>query len=116
MRKFGKSLLAAAAAASLWFLYSYGREILWWVESRGTFQFAMLDEVSVWFYRERGADGQPSSPYRLSRHLSIIDPLDGPNWEIRIAGWIPATGALSILAVAGFTLTSFGKRGRDDVA
>jgi hypothetical protein len=116
MRTFGTSLLAVVAAASLWFLYSYGYEVFRLVEGQGTFQFAMLDEVSVWFYRERGADGQPSSPYRLSRHLSIIDPLDGPNWEIRIPGWIPATGALSIIAVAGFALTSFGKRGRDVVA
>ena len=113
MRKFGTSLLAVAAAASLWFLYSFGHEIVRLVEGQGTFQFAMLDEVSVWFYRERGADGQPSTPYRMSRHLSIIDPLDGPNWEIRIPGWIPAAGALSILGVAGFTLTLSGKRGQD---
>jgi hypothetical protein len=111
MRILGTSVLAVAAAASLWFLCTFGYEVFRLVEGQGTFQFAMLDEVSVWFYRERGADGQPSSPYRLSRHLSIIDPLDGPNWEIRIPGWIPATGALGTLALAGLALP--GRRGRD---
>jgi hypothetical protein len=113
MRTFGTSLFAVTAAASLWFLCSYGYEIFRLVEGEGIFRFAMLDEVSVWFYRERSADGEPSSPYRMSRHLSIIEPLDGPNWEIRIPGWIPAAGALSILAVSGVALASLGKRRRD---
>jgi hypothetical protein len=62
--------------------------------------FGLLDEVSVWFYRERGPTGQPASPYRLSPHLSVIDPQDGPNWEIRIPGWIPAIPALAFLSSA----------------
>jgi hypothetical protein len=111
MRAIGTVLILVATAFCVWFLLSYGREVTRLVQGRGAFELGMLDEVSVWFYRERGADGQPSGPYRLSRHLSIVDPLDGPNWEIRVAGWIPAAGSLGLLGVAA--LAVFGKKGRD---
>jgi hypothetical protein len=106
----GISALAVVAAASIWFLFLYVYEVGRLIRPREGFQISMLDEVSVWLYRERDANGQPASPYRLSRSLSILPPLDGPNWEIRIPGWIPAIGASCILGVTGLFL--FGKRGR----
>jgi hypothetical protein len=100
-----------AAAASLWFLFSYGHQLVRLTEAQGAFHVRLLDEVSVWLYRERDAAGQPASPYRLAPYLSIVDPLDGPNWEVRIPGWIPALGALGVLGLGAWTLP--GERGRD---
>ena len=110
MRSFTPIALALAAAASLWFLAIYGKEVAWCSEACGGFQIAMLDEVSVWFYRERDASGRPASPYRLHRHLSVIDPLDGPNWEIRIPGWVPGSVALVTLAFTGFAFSGKSRR------
>jgi hypothetical protein len=111
MRPFNTMILTIVAALSICYLFSYGRAVVQiWIWN-GSVDLERLDEVSVWFYRERGADGHPASPYRLSRHLSIVDPLDGPNWEVRVPGWIPAIAAFGALAFS--TLTIYEKRERD---
>ena len=104
MRLFGTMILAVIGALSVWYLCNYGRVVgqIWvW---NGSVDFSRLDEVSVWFYRERGADGQPASPYRLSPHLSVVDPLDGPNWEVRVPGWIPAIAAVGALVFSALMI------------
>jgi hypothetical protein len=112
-RYFGHALLCCLAAASMYYLFAYGRAIAWrWEASERSFSVRWFEEISVWLYRDRDAAGHPSSPYKLSRSLSEIDPLDGPNWEIRIPGWIPAVGALGILAATGISFLGMG--GRDE--
>ena len=111
MRPIKTMILAVVAALSFYYLLSYGREVIQIWAWNGSADFARLDEVSVWFYRERGADGLPSSPYRLFWKLSIVDPDDGPNWEVRIPGWIPATVAFGAFVLS--TLTLAEKRTRN---
>ena len=75
--------------------------------------WSLLDEVSVWLYRERDQAGRPASLYRIAPYLSTIDPYDGPNWEIRVPGWIPALGAIGALTFVA--LSCSGKKERDPV-
>ena len=114
IRDISRVVLVFAAVLSGYYLCAYGRAIVWRWEANewSAFDVRWLDEISVWFYRKRDEAGRRASPYRLSRHLSVIDPLDGPNWEIRIPGWIPAIVALCILAVTTLSLCG-GRRERD---
>src|SRR5436190_2254870 len=95
MRRFYSIGLLLTSLVSMGYLFLYGRELYWlsWANEWHA-DLRMLDDVSIWFYRERDQNGNPASPYRLYHHLSIVDPLDGPNWEIRIPGWIPAIPAI----------------------
>jgi hypothetical protein len=110
MRKFYDTALLLLAVLSAGYLFIYGRELVRMsAMNEWEVHFEWLDEVSIWFYRERDdATGQPASPYYLSRHLSIVDPLDGPNWEVRIPGWMPAIPALGIVILTAFTF--YGSR------
>jgi hypothetical protein len=112
VRSINTIVLAVLAALSVGYLLSYGHQIAQLANARLGFDVGLLDEVSVWLYREGDEAGKPSSPYRLSPHLSIIDPLDGPNWEIRVPGWIPAVVAFSILAIVIYSFP--GKRKPDN--
>jgi len=102
-RIFGRSLLATFVLISIFYLCVFGYEIGWRWKAGGFYGFPAesVVDLNIWFYRERGPDGNPSSPYRLSPRLSEVDPLDGPNWEIWIPAWIPAVGALIIVVVTG---------------
>ena len=104
-------IVACLALVSVGYLSLYTQAIVGPWTMNGYVDLSLLDEVSVWFYRERDVAGRPASLYRMSPYLSVMDPLDGPNWEIRVPGWIPALAAISTLALT--TFSCFGKRGRD---
>jgi hypothetical protein len=75
-----------------------------WQASEGSFSWRWFDEHSLWLYRERGSDGLPAGAYRLTRYFSPIDPDDGPNWEIRIPGRMPAGISIIALSCATYAL------------
>lgn len=106
LRLVGRVLLLVLAVISIQYLATLGRAMAWqWKASESPhFRVQWLHEWGVWFYRERGADGQPASGYKLMRGVSPIDPDDGPNWEIKIPAWIPALGAMAVLVATGLHL------------
>jgi hypothetical protein len=99
MRRIKTALLILVIVVSSETLHRYF-DSLWfqWEASENNFSWRWLDEHSLWLYRVRGPDGRPASPYKVAPYFSPIDPDDGPNWEIRIPGWIP--GGISIIALS----------------
>ena len=101
MRRVTNVVAAFVSAISLWTLWIYLSALLPLWEAREGIELNSFQETSLRVYRERGPDGKPAILYKLAPYFSIIDPLDGPNWEIRIPGFIPAGLALATLGWAG---------------